>query len=83
MHVHITAPRSSPQVRRATLAETRRQEALDGLKEAERAECDAKGKSYDFLHGRIVTARARGVNQLRLDRAQVMTTSSVMNSDDH
>ena len=62
---------SPHQVRRATLAETRRQEALEGLKEAERAECDAKGKSYDFLHGSIVTARARGVNQLRLDRAQV------------
>jgi hypothetical protein len=38
MHVPTTASRSSPQVRRATLAETRRQEALEGLKEAEKAE---------------------------------------------
>jgi len=70
LEVTILRTQIVAKVRRATLAETRRQEALEGLKEAEKAECDAKGKSYDFLHGRIVTARARGVNQLRLDRAQ-------------
>jgi len=50
-------------VRRATLAEVRRQEAIEGLKEAEAS------NNYDFLHGKIVAARARGVASRRLDAA--------------
>ena len=51
-------------VRRATAAEVRRAEADAGLREAE------AGTDYAFLHGRIVAARARGVEQRRLDAAQ-------------
>ena len=50
--------------RRATVAEVRRAEAYEQLR-------DAEGKTnYDLLHGRIVAARARGVESKRLDQAQ-------------
>ena len=51
-------------VRKATAAETRRAEASEALREAE------AGTDYAFLHGRIVAARARGVDQRRLEAAQ-------------
>lgn len=50
--------------RRATVAEVRRAEALDQLRDAE------EKTSYDLLHGRIVAARARGVEARRLEQAQ-------------
>jgi len=51
-------------VRKASVAETRRAEASETLREAE------MGTSYDRLHGSIVAARARGVDARRLDAAQ-------------
>ena len=50
--------------RRATVAEVRRAEAAEQLRDAE------GGTDYAYLHGRIVNARARGVEARRLDQAQ-------------
>ena len=68
VEAQMHACRMHARVRRATIAEIRRQEAIESLKEAEEAEVNPK--AYDMLHGRIVAARARGVNQRRLDMAQ-------------
>ena len=48
--------------RRATVAEVRRAEALEQLRDAE------EKTDYALLHGRIVAARARGVEARRLER---------------
>lgn len=51
--------------RRATVAEVRRAEAIAQLKDAE------EKTDYALLHGRIVAARARGVEARRLEQAEV------------
>ena len=64
VEAHVERGRLKVFCRKATVAEGRRAEAADQLRAAE------AGTDYALLHGKIVAARARGVDARRLDAAQ-------------